>query len=356
MPAKTPAKMRLYSTDDGDIPCPVREAWQEFAAEYARTHKLDTVDDPQRWEVPSVIPGAFPAVGLLLYQHDNNWGNCRKLIIEAGYEDIMKVQEKLGAEGSCDELDYQGGMALPLHRHPYLAYSVTEMDKATGDRKFLGSVVDEFKAGELHLFRIRMPTWDGKYVDSCIYAEMKTGTNVDYIREPSNIRLAHFCLLEASMNPENMNNHGYPRNIRPLKDYVQACTFHDIDKEFNPRHLATIRAGKQEQFIMHGDAPVYLGSKGSDNMGQFQREGISVPPPLEVNVTKEFRNMFKLERGVSEPVDWHWAVAGKHTFCMGELSGMPHLGRGSVDAGDLFYHPDDPLFLALMRKTVEEGH
>src|SRR3989338_822716 len=125
--------MLIYKTPTGGIPEEVRQAWQEFAVDYARREKLGTVEDPEAWEVPDIILSAFPSVGLLLYQYPkgNQNGNCGKVVVEAGSEDIALMESKLGNLPGCIEVKYNGGMGVPLHSHPKLVFN--------SDGKFKGS-------------------------------------------------------------------------------------------------------------------------------------------------------------------------------------------------------------------------
>ncbi len=346
-------KMLLYTTPDGDIPPQVRQSWQKFAVEYAAKHNLDTIEDPKRWEVPVIIPGAFPAVGLLLYQHENQYGNNRKVIIQAGYKVIMEVQKKVGRLDGCKEIDYEGGMAVPLHMHPKLVYSINDRGDSNNN-VLIGSVVDEAKNEQGTLYRVRSMTSDGRYVESRIYSEVRTPDNVQLLQRPSGIKLAELHTIESKIDMYKLVEQGYPKNINPLDQYCGSVEFKNILDKLDPTKLATVRTGKQEQFIGHSNTPMLLGSIGGYNLDKF---GITIPNALEDNIPIQFRHLEELHKGeVSGKVDWHWLMTGYKTAVVGELSGKPDLGKGSEDAGDLFFHSDDPLFLLFLRTKIEEGH
>lgn len=339
--------MLIYKTPTGGIPEEVRQAWQEFAVDYARREKLGTVEDPEAWEVPDIILSAFPSVGLLLYQYPkgNQNGNCGKVVVEAGSEDIALMESKLGNLPGCIEVKYNGGMGVPLHSHPKLVFN--------SDGKFKGSVVSELGTEGQRVYRVRVV--EGRQVHSDIYAEQALPAGVKNIfSRPTGILAAEFVEREATFDIADLAGSGYPtrlndntlREARPRKEY-------------NPRDtsVSSIRVGKQEQFTGLGDILMYIGGKGDENLS---KQGLVLPYGLEENVDQTHRHVYQLQKGMTTPpVKWHWLMAGKQTATVGEISGMPHLGQGSIDGGDLFYRcnrAEDPLFVKYLRTSVLGGH
>lgn len=341
--------VRLYKTSNGDIPREVVRAWQEFAVDYAIKNKLDTIADPERWEVPMIVRGEFPRVGLLLYQHANQLGNCRKTVILAGYDDIKKVQEKIGKLEGSVETDHMNGMAAPLHSHSKLVFD--------GDR-FIGPVVDEVERNGRQAYRVRKLDFEKGLAVSQIYVSLGIGPKIkEALLDPSGIEPVYHFRDEATIDIVNRFSEGYP-DILSRKSLESALDQHDLDISTVQSPIYSLRPGKQEQFVGYSDVPLLLGGEGEDNTADF---GISLGGMLEKNVGRGFRHITELGRGeVSEPVKWHWTVAGKETSALGEISGMPHLGQGSIDSGDIFYLENyreaDPLFLEFQRTKVREGH
>ena len=333
--------MLLYKTETGDIPEIVASAWKDFAVDYALLNNLDTKPNIDLWEVPCIVESAFPAVGALIYQHDNGLGNCRKVLIMPGAEQIRNVEEVIGLVEDCEEIDYAGGMALPLHRHPKLAYDQ--------EGNFFGSVLDEIAHENGNLYRVRVV--DGNNVESRVYRELLPTYIMREVPDASGLVRAFFVETEYSCTIPSPAD--YPPNLQDL-EHLTNIPYASVAAE-PPAELITIRTGKQEQFIGHSDVPTLLGGYGLNNLDSFNA---AVPALLEMNVGVNHRELSQLQRGeVSEPIDWHWLLAGQETSCVGELSGMPHLGKGSEDAGDLYYSAgQDPLHLKFMRTKVMEGH
>ncbi len=330
-------KMLLYTGKQ--LPDKVIEEWRNFAAEYAHKHQLPMKNDPGLWEVANIIPGMFPAVGALVYQFANQDGNCAKIIIQPGYDDIMRVQERIGKLEGCIESEYTNGMILPLHRHPKLVYH--------GDN-FVGSVVEEHNASGGTLFRVRVIA--GNNVESRIYAQ--AGEDKD-VYEANGLIKARHIKTEATIDLTDITASKYPADLRNLSDYNQS----DFDPLKSNETAFTIRIGKQETFLGFSETPMYIGSVGEDNLSYY---GISLPSGLENNMSSDFRHVETLTQ-FNDPYrveGWHWLMANIDTAAVYEVSGMPHLGMGSVDAGDLFPvadKTDDPLYIFNIR-PVEEGH
>lgn len=347
-----PEKMLRYSTPDGDIPTVVKERWEQYGVDYAAEHELHVKKHEGEsgvFEIPSIISGSFPECGLLLHQYDNALGNCGKIIIMPGYDAIMEIQEELKRPDGCicTETDYEGGMALPNHLHPPLAYSI--------DDKFVGPVVEQIRNNKGTLFRVRVLSEDGTRVQSRLYAEIKTPKKVQYLQEPTCMKYAELVEVETDMALTELDKHGYPENLRSLSMLIGGITFKNIKQHIDEKNSVRIHTGKQEKFVGYSKVPIYLGSRGENNLSDY---GISVPPTLEENIAEGFRHVELLhEAEVSEKVEWHWLIAGDETSVVAEISGKPDLLLGSEDAGDIFWwRGEDPLFLHYLRKKVLEGH
>ena len=344
-------KVLLYKTKTGDIPEKVVRAWQEFGAEYAQKQNLGTGSDASKWEVPCIISGEFPRFGVLLWQYANRNGNCGKIAVIPGYEDILKVQKKIGELPGCEPTDWKSGMVSPLHSHPKLLYR---------GKDFVGSVVGTRNSLEGKIYRVREMSKDGEKARSLILSQVNADQRAQSLFDlTSGLEVASFVREEAIIDLANKKGSGYPLAIteNSLDSYAKEINFKKL-YELNDGEIFTIRTGKQEQFVGLTDDPILSGGQGEDNL---QKYGVKLPGKPGVNIPNGFRNLTELKKGeVSPPVDWHWFIAGEKTAAMGEIAGMPHLGLGSVDAGDIFYREnypeEDPLFLEFARTKVLEGH
>jgi hypothetical protein len=343
--------MITYQTPEEKIPEEVVRKWQNFAVDYALKNMLPTKPDPDKWEVMNVIPGAFPSVGALLWQYENRGGNCAKIVLFPGYNDIIRVQDALGELPGYQNIDYSGGMVAPLHSHPKLVFK---------GENFFGSVVDETGRDQKRIFRVRFIDYGTGFATSDIYAQLVTSEKIKTnFGVPTGIIPAEIISREATIDLLDKKASGYPNRIttKSLEEYLQEKE-HRMLEDVSMQDLFTIRTGKQEQFVGFSDAPLYLGGFGENNLLD---SGLEIPRVMERNVGKEYRNIQELKKGeVSPPVKWHWVLAGKDTAAFWEISGMPHLSQGSIDAGDIFYVENakevDPLYLEFVRKTILEGH